>query len=201
MAEALQDLPQAQGFEEAVDRLNGLPEEILSDICHNVLFYLQLKLPAINIEELKEKCEQSNINIEDEELRNIINVLKRIYRSACQRKVQNTEFNQNLTLSLKFTERCSNCISQIWKENGDISLQGHSHPLFDVGKLVDMQWKLGVAVSSDSCKNLNASFVAMTVKVADNTGKLTTHSFEMSIPQFKNLSKQLQDMAKNMEMV
>jgi hypothetical protein len=48
-----------------------------------------------------------------------------------------------------------------------------------------MQWKLGVAVSSDSCKNLNASFVAMTVKVADNTGKLTTHSFEMSIPQFK----------------
>jgi hypothetical protein len=37
------------------------------------------------------------------------------FRSACQRKVQNTEFHQNLTLSLKFTERCSNCISRIWR--------------------------------------------------------------------------------------
>lgn len=39
-------------------------------------------------------------------------------------------------------------------------------------------------MSSDFCKNLNAPYIAATVKVADPSGKLIQTSFEMSIPEF-----------------
>lgn len=53
-----------------------------------------------------------------------------------------------------------------------------------------MKWKLGVAVCSDECKSLNSPFVAMTLKVADASGKISTHTFELTIPQFQvNLVK------------
>ncbi|XP_052672990.1 COMM domain-containing protein 6-like [Crassostrea angulata] len=69
------------------------------------------------------------------------------------------------------------------------------------GKLVDMKWKLGVAVCSDECKSLNSPFVAMTLKVADASGKISTHTFELTIPQFQNFSEQMKDMAARMEMI
>ncbi|XP_061164111.1 COMM domain-containing protein 6-like [Saccostrea echinata] len=69
------------------------------------------------------------------------------------------------------------------------------------GKLIDMKWKLGVAVSSDECKSLNSPCVTMTLKVADSSGKISTHSMEMTISQFQNFSKQMKEMANKMEMV
>eukprot|EP00105_Crassostrea_gigas_P042911 XP_019927059.1 PREDICTED: COMM domain-containing protein 6-like [Crassostrea gigas] len=80
--------------------------------------------------------------------------------------------------------------------NMDLSERG-----LTAGKLVDMKWKLGVAVCSDECKSLNSPFVAMTLKVADASGKISTHTFELTIPQFQNFSEQMKDMAARMEMI
>ena len=52
-------------------------------------------------------------------------------------------------------------------------------------QLVDMTWKLGIAVCSDECKSLNSPFVTMTLKVADASGKVSTHTFELSLTQFQ----------------
>lgn len=52
-------------------------------------------------------------------------------------------------------------------------------------QLVDIKWKLGVAVCSDECKSLNSPFVTMILKVADASGKISTHTFELTIPQFQ----------------
>lgn len=48
-----------------------------------------------------------------------------------------------------------------------------------------MQWKLGVAMTSDSCRSLNSTFVVMSLRVADPSGKVTTRSFEMTVAEFK----------------
>ncbi|CAG2212636.1 COMMD6 [Mytilus edulis] len=199
MAEVLEKLP--QGCDHTIDILNRLPTEVFSDICHDVLFFLQFKIPAIDVETLKERFEENNIHIEDKDLQSILHILKYIYRSAGKLKVHHDSLKKQLLSSLKFTEETSENIAYNWKEYGDVLRSDHSFPMFDVGKLIDMQWKLGVAVSSDDCRNLNSTFVAMTLKVADTSGNLTSHAFEMTIPQFKNLSKQLQEMAKSMEMV
>lgn len=52
-------------------------------------------------------------------------------------------------------------------------------------KLVDFQWKLGMAVSSDTCRSLKYPYVAVMLKVADHSGQVKTKCFEMTIPQFQ----------------
>ena len=56
---------------------------------------------------------------------------------------------------------------------------------FSVGKLVDFQWKLGVAVKSNNCKNLGSPFVSILVRVADANNKIQTQTIEMTISQFQ----------------
>ncbi|XP_069130119.1 COMM domain-containing protein 6-like [Argopecten irradians] len=73
--------------------------------------------------------------------------------------------------------------------------------ILGVGQLVDLKWKVGMAMSSDTCRNLNSSYVAMAIKVADPSGKITNHNFEMTVQQFQNFSKQLKDIAHALETV
>ncbi|XP_072478402.1 COMM domain-containing protein 6 isoform X1 [Notamacropus eugenii] len=68
-------------------------------------------------------------------------------------------------------------------------------------QLLDLQWKVGMAVSSDSCRSLKSPYVAMTLKVADQSGQITNKSFEMTIPQFQYFFKQFKEMAAVMETV
>jgi COMM domain containing 6 len=60
-----------------------------------------------------------------------------------------------------------------------------------VGSLVEFEWKLGVAVSSNNCQNLNSPFVRVTLKVKDINHQINSHTFEMSIQEFKVFSSSL----------
>uniref|UniRef100_A0A8C3SBK4 COMM domain-containing protein 6 n=1 Tax=Chelydra serpentina TaxID=8475 RepID=A0A8C3SBK4_CHESE len=51
--------------------------------------------------------------------------------------------------------------------------------------IIDIQWKLGMAVSSDNCRSLKYPYVTMTLKVAEPSGQIKNKSFEMTIPQFQ----------------
>ncbi|XP_077200091.1 COMM domain-containing protein 6 isoform X4 [Paroedura picta] len=70
-----------------------------------------------------------------------------------------------------------------------------------VGQLIDFQWKLGVAVSSDTCRSLKCPYVTMAVKVADASGHVTSKSFEMTVAQFQNFYSQFKEMASVLETV
>jgi hypothetical protein len=48
-----------------------------------------------------------------------------------------------------------------------------------------MKWKLGVAMSSSSCRSLGVPYVTMVLSVADASGLVKDHSFEMSIAEFQ----------------
>ncbi|PVD35041.1 hypothetical protein C0Q70_06322 [Pomacea canaliculata] len=69
----------------------------------------------------------------------------------------------------------------------------------DVGQLLDIKWKLGFAVSSDDCKNLNFPFVTLVLKTADVSNQEHLHTVEMTLAQFRTFSNQLQQMAKALE--
>ncbi|XP_048955277.1 COMM domain-containing protein 6 isoform X4 [Canis lupus dingo] len=67
-------------------------------------------------------------------------------------------------------------------------MEGCSEPRLDAkSELVDFQWKLGMAVSSDSCRSLKYPYVAVLLKVADHSGQVKNKCFEMTIPQFQIL--------------
>uniref|UniRef100_F6YTA7 COMM domain-containing protein 6 n=2 Tax=Equus TaxID=9789 RepID=F6YTA7_HORSE len=67
--------------------------------------------------------------------------------------------------------------------------------------LIDFQWKLGMAVSSDSCRSLKYPYVAVMLKVADHSGQVKNKSFEMTIPQFQNFYRQFKEIAAIIETV
>nr|XP_054385089.1 COMM domain-containing protein 6 isoform X1 [Pongo abelii] len=69
-------------------------------------------------------------------------------------------------------------------------MEASSEPRLDAksevtNQLVDFQWKLGMAVSSDTCRSLKYPYVAVMLKVADHSGQVKTKCFEMTIPQFQ----------------
>ncbi|XP_003802093.1 COMM domain-containing protein 6 [Otolemur garnettii] len=79
-------------------------------------------------------------------------------------------------------------------------MEGSGEPLLDAksqvtNQLIDLQWKLGMAVSSDTCRSLKYSYVAVMLKVADLSGQVKNKSFEMTIPQFQNFCRQFKEIA------
>uniref|UniRef100_A0A3Q2PB67 COMM domain-containing protein 6 n=1 Tax=Fundulus heteroclitus TaxID=8078 RepID=A0A3Q2PB67_FUNHE len=71
----------------------------------------------------------------------------------------------------------------------------------NAAELVDMQWKLGMAVSSDTCRSLNSPYVSLLLKIAEPSGQISQKALEMTIPQFQNFHKQFKEMAAIMETV
>ncbi|KAG5204229.1 hypothetical protein JEQ12_002205 [Ovis aries] len=74
------------------------------------------------------------------------------------------------------------------------AMEESSEPQLDAkskvtNQLIDFQWKLGMAVSSDSCRSLKYPYVAVMLKVADHSGQVKNKSFEMTIPQFQCIPK------------
>jgi hypothetical protein len=57
--------------------------------------------------------------------------------------------------------------------------------VFNVGQLLDFEWKLGVAVESSNCKALNAPFVSILLRTLDDNGKVISHAFELSFSEFQ----------------
>ncbi|KFP84435.1 COMM domain-containing protein 6, partial [Acanthisitta chloris] len=93
-------------------------------------------------------------------------------------------------------------IRHVWNEQGEsISVSEDAGSVAAVGQFVDMKWKLGVAMSSDTCRSLKYPYVTVTLKVAEPSGQLTEKSFEMTIPQFKNFFRQFKEMAAVIETI
>ncbi|XP_070095989.1 COMM domain-containing protein 6 isoform X4 [Equus przewalskii] len=81
-------------------------------------------------------------------------------------------------------------------------MEGSREPVLDAkAELIDFQWKLGMAVSSDSCRSLKYPYVAVMLKVADHSGQVKNKSFEMTIPQFQNFYRQFKEIAAIIETV
>ncbi|NXR12324.1 COMD6 protein, partial [Semnornis frantzii] len=93
-------------------------------------------------------------------------------------------------------------IRHVWNEQGkSVSESEDARSMTTVGQFVDIKWKLGVAMSSDTCRSLKYPYFMVTVTVADPSGQITDKSFEMTIPQFKNFCRQFQEMAAVLETV
>ncbi len=54
-----------------------------------------------------------------------------------------------------------------------------------IGKLVDVKWKVGVAAASNLSDQINTPYVTLSLKVADNEGKISDHTFELTIAEFQ----------------
>ena len=48
-----------------------------------------------------------------------------------------------------------------------------------------MEWQLGVAMSSSSCRSLHCPYLTLQLKVADTTGRPQQQTVQMTLPEFQ----------------
>jgi len=66
---------------------------------------------------------------------------------------------------------------------------------FGIGELVDMEWRLGVAVKSSNCSNLSTPYVSLLVRVKDSNQKIQTRTLELTLAEFQDFAKNFTDMS------
>lgn len=64
---------------------------------------------------------------------------------------------------------------------------------FDVGQLVDVDYKVGMGVSSSHVKSLDLAFVTLRFVIRDAAGKLQGKTMELSLPEFNAFLQSLRD--------
>ncbi|KAH8041635.1 hypothetical protein HPB51_017080 [Rhipicephalus microplus] len=67
-------------------------------------------------------------------------------------------------------------------------------PAGPLGKLVNVEWKIGVAAMSDLCKNLNSPFVMLELTVEDSASHRSRHTIELTVPEFQKFASTMQEL-------
>lgn len=70
---------------------------------------------------------------------------------------------------------------------------------FSIGQLESLDWKLGVAVSSNQCSQLVSPFVVLTFRVSDPNGEVATQKIELSYSEYQELTSKFSDAAAVLE--
>ena len=82
--------------------------------------------------------------------------------------------------------------TKMGEEEGQVALP-------HVGRLVNLEWKLGVTVASNTCHKIEEPFVVLKFQIEDNNEQLQQHSIQLSIAEFTKMAKSFSEMHTLME--
>ncbi|NWH70466.1 COMD6 protein, partial [Piaya cayana] len=171
--------------------------------CEQIIQHLNHTIPGVNTAELCQRMQTSGIEINVGDLEKIANIISFLFSTAARNSLSTEELVTTLGNAVStLPKHAVQVIRHVWNERGkSINVSEDSRSMATVGQFVDIKWKLGVAVSSDSCRSLKYPYVTVMLKVADPSGQITDKSFEMTIPQFQNFFRQFKEMAAVLETV
>ncbi|XP_066562669.1 COMM domain-containing protein 6 isoform X2 [Amia ocellicauda] len=197
------ELGQSADFDHTLESIGRLPSDLFAETCQQVLIHLQGRIPAVDSANICDRLQNAGIRLDLAALEKIIHMVLFIFRTAAKNNLSSEQLVTELSeRSSKWSKQFLQVIHKLWNEQGKLVLvHQDTKAMINVGKLVDLQWRLGMAVSSDTCRSLNYPYVSMTLKVADSAGQLSIKSFEMTIPQFQNFFRQFKEMAAVLETV
>ncbi|NXP15782.1 COMD6 protein, partial [Thinocorus orbignyianus] len=171
--------------------------------CEEIIQHLNHKIPGVNTAELCQRIQASGIEINIGDLAKIADIISFLFSTAARNSISTEELITALGNAVSaLPKHAVQVIRHVWNEQGkSISVSEEARNMATMGQFVDLEWKLGVAMSSDTCRSLKYPYVMVTLKVADPSGQITNRSFEMSIPQFQNFFRQFKEMAAVLETV
>ncbi|XP_060784690.1 COMM domain-containing protein 6 [Neoarius graeffei] len=186
-----------------VENIGKLPSEVFEDTCHEILLHLEGKRSAVDLVENYQKFQTTGINLDWKAIQDIIRLLSFNFRSAAKTKLTADGLVTKLgDCSSKWTKSALQVMHQLWTEHGSlVQAQQEAQAVASIGQLVDIQWKLGMAVSSDTCRSLNSPYICILMKIADTSGGISYKSFEMTVLQFQNFYRQFKEIASVLETV
>ncbi|EDV19851.1 uncharacterized protein TRIADDRAFT_32872, partial [Trichoplax adhaerens] len=68
-------------------------------------------------------------------------------------------------------------------------------------KLIDMQWKLSFATSSNRCPNMNTPLVTVMLTIALPSGSTRKKYLQLELSEFKNFAGRIKEIASMIENV
>nr|XP_019963139.1 PREDICTED: COMM domain-containing protein 6 [Paralichthys olivaceus] len=186
-----------------VDNICRLSPDLLEEACQHILIYLQGRATGVDSAQMSDKFQRAGVRLDHEALQNTIRFLLLTFRSAGKNNLSGDGLVLRLEESSnKWSKASLQVLHKLWSEHGaSVHAQQEVQAMLSIGQLVDIQWKLGMAVSSDTCRSLNSPYVCLLLKIAEPSGQICLKSFEMTIPQFQNFHKQFKEMAAVMETV
>ncbi|XP_034272834.1 COMM domain-containing protein 6 [Pantherophis guttatus] len=193
--------PAMPGGAWAAAPLGTLPQDLLAELCQRAVQRLQSGSVSLDASQMCQRCHAAGVEITQADLCQVLRTLTWLFGTAAKNKLTAEEFSAELGKRFGFLPQpTGQVIQQVWKEKRE-SLLGweDEKPVVAAGQLVDFQWKLGIAMSADSCKSLKSPCVTVALKVADGLGNVRCKSFEMTISQFQNFHSQFKEMASVLE--
>ncbi|XP_065178533.1 COMM domain-containing protein 6-like [Sycon ciliatum] len=190
----LSDIP--LGFSAAAETLNKLPQDCLAELCSEVLRFLQYKVGTINIVSFQQTLEERQCSVSKEALQSGVNALTFVFRSAAAGQASPDDLLAALQASRIWSDASLAAIKKLWHVQGKLLMEGSAaSKILNVGQLLNIDWKLGMAVSSSSCRGLNTPFVTLLLRVAEPSGNIIERSVEMSVPEFQNFAQEMKSMS------
>ncbi|KAM6985834.1 COMM domain-containing protein 6 [Aplochiton taeniatus] len=190
-----------------VDHIVGsfvkLSSELFAETCQHILTHLQGQTKGVDTVAISTRFQRAGVQHDQEAVREIIRFLLLTFRSAGKNNLSGDDLVSRLEEgSTNWTKAALEVVHGLWSNQGSLV---HAHQeaqaMLSVSQLVDMQWKLGTAVSSDTCRSLNSPYVTLLLKFADTSGEISQRSFELTIPQFQNFYQQFKEMAVVLETI
>ncbi|XP_056611503.1 COMM domain-containing protein 6 [Triplophysa dalaica] len=185
-----------------VDNIGNLPLDLFAETLQEILVHLQ-EQRVVDFIETWDKFQRSGINLDQQAVQDIVRLMSFHFRLAAKSNLSADVLISKLTeSSRKWSKPMLQLVQRLWIEHGAL-LHAHQESLSiaSIGQLVDMQWKLGMAVSSDSCRSLNSPFISVLLKYMDTSGEMSYKSFEMTVQQFQNFYRQFKEMSSVLETV
>lgn len=189
-----------QGFTNAAKSLNQLPQGLLAEMCQDVIAFLQYRVGFINVDEHQMNITCTCHSTPLPSAQECINALTFMFRSAAEHKLSWEKVTEELKASMEWSELAILVIGHIWKEEG-ASIIDIQQRMLNIGQLVSMEWRLGISMSSNTCRALNSPYVTLVFTVVNDvvTGTTKKYSMELSMQQFRNFSTQLKEMSSLLE--
>ncbi|XP_071991450.1 COMM domain-containing protein 6 isoform X2 [Engystomops pustulosus] len=190
------------GFEKSCDFIKSLPPDLFAELCQKSIEHLQCQNTGVDQTHLCQRFQAAGVDTNVDEVRNVINAVNYLFSTAAKHKLSTDALLNTVASHYKLPKQTLQVIRHVWNEEGNrLSEIECSRNLLPAAQLLDFQWKIGMAISSDSCKSLNHPYVTVELKVAEHSGQVQNKVFEMTIAEFQNFSKQFKEMSAALENV
>uniref|UniRef100_A0A8C5LPI5 COMM domain-containing protein 6 n=1 Tax=Leptobrachium leishanense TaxID=445787 RepID=A0A8C5LPI5_9ANUR len=173
-------------FEKSSELIKSLPPDLFAELCQQSIQHLQSQSGGVDQAVLFQRFQAAGVGANAENLRKIVNAITCLFSTAAKQKLSSEDLVSSVSGGNKLPKPILQVIRHVWNEEGKrLSEMEGTQDLVSAGQVVDFQWKIGMAVSSDRCRSLNHPYVTLVLKVADNSGQITSKVLEMTIPEFQ----------------
>nr|XP_006117718.1 COMM domain-containing protein 6 [Pelodiscus sinensis] len=194
---------EAFDFGSTADIIQLIPQDLFAELCERIIQHLNCQIPGVNTVELCQKFQAAGVEMNVADLAKIINVVSFLFSTAAKNNLSVEELSTGMGNAINMLPKHAvQVIRHLWNEKGSsISVSEDARNMATMGQVIDIQWKLGMAVSSDSCRSLKYPYITITLKVAQPSGQIMSKCLEMTIPQFQDFFRHFKDMAAVLETV